>query len=55
MLTTSQINIVKATVPVLESQGEQLTQHFYQIMLRDYPEVRPLNQAAQASGRQLAP
>lgn len=53
MLTASQINIVKATVPVLESQGEQLTQHFYQIMLRDYPEVRPFfNQAAQASGRQ---
>lgn len=53
MLTTSQINIVKATVPVLESHGEQLTQHFYQIMLRDYPEVRPFfNQAAQTSGRQ---
>ncbi|GGE56114.1 hemoglobin-like flavoprotein [Paenalcaligenes hominis] len=53
MLTEPQRDIIKATVPVLESQGEALTQHFYHIMLSEYPEVRPLfNQAAQASGRQ---
>lgn len=53
MLTESQRDIIKATVPVLESQGEVLTKHFYTIMLDEYPEVRPLfNQAAQASGRQ---
>lgn len=45
--------IVKATVPLLEQGGEALTTHFYQKMLADYPEVRPLfNQAHQASGEQ---
>lgn len=53
MLTEQQRDLIKATVPVLESQGEALTQHFYHIMLTEYPQVRPLfNQAAQASGRQ---
>ncbi|XYQ96015.1 NO-inducible flavohemoprotein [Pseudomonas syringae] len=53
MLTDIQRDIVKATVPILEVGGEALTTHFYQIMLRDYPEVRPLfNQANQANGAQ---
>jgi nitric oxide dioxygenase len=53
VLTESQRAIVKATVPLLETGGEALTTHFYQIMLGDYPQVRPLfNQAHQASGAQ---
>ncbi|MCI3946371.1 nitric oxide dioxygenase [Pseudomonas syringae] len=53
MLTPSQHEIIKATVPLLETGGEALTTHFYQIMLADHPEVRPLfNQAHQANGAQ---
>ena len=53
MLTERQREIVKATVPLLETGGEALTTHFYKIMLAEYPEVRPLfNQAHQQSGAQ---
>jgi nitric oxide dioxygenase len=53
MLTPEQRAIVKSTVPLLESGGEALTTHFYQIMLTEYPEVRPFfNQAHQANGDQ---
>ncbi len=53
MLSAQQRTIVKATVPLLEEGGEALTTHFYQVMLSEYPQVRPLfNQAHQASGDQ---
>jgi nitric oxide dioxygenase len=53
MLTASDRAIVKATVPLLESGGEALTTHFYQKMLKEYPQVRPLfNPAHQSSGDQ---
>ena len=53
MLSAQHRDIVKATVPLLETGGEALTRHFYGIMLGEYPEVRPLfNQAHQASGAQ---
>jgi len=53
MLTPEQRAIVKSTVPLLETGGEALTTHFYQIMLGEYPEVRPFfNQAHQANGDQ---
>lgn len=53
MLSASDRAIVKATVPLLESGGETLTTHFYQKMLSEYPQVRPLfNPAHQASGAQ---
>jgi nitric oxide dioxygenase len=53
MLTPAQTAIIKATVPLLETGGETLTAHFYNIMLNEYPEVRPLfNPAHQASGAQ---
>jgi len=53
MLSTEHKAIITATVPILEQGGEALTRHFYQSMLRDYPEVRPLfNQANQAGGTQ---
>ena len=53
MLNEQQKTIIKATVPLLETGGEALTRHFYQIMLGEFPQVRPLfNQAHQASGDQ---
>lgn len=53
MLTAAQTDVIKKTVPLLESGGEALTRHFYTIMLGEYPQVRPLfNQAHQASGAQ---
>jgi len=53
MLSAQTIAIVKATVPVLEQYGEQITSHFYGIMLRDYPQVRGyFNQTHQAAGTQ---
>ncbi|HKS13280.1 MAG TPA: NO-inducible flavohemoprotein [Pseudomonas sp.] len=53
MLNAQQRAIIKATVPLLESGGEALTTHFYNMMLNEHPEVRPLfNQAHQASGAQ---
>lgn len=53
MLTDSQRAIVKSTVPLLESGGEALVTYFYQMLLRDYPQVAPLfNKAHQASGAQ---
>lgn len=53
MLTSQQRAIVKSTVPLLESGGEALTTHFYQILLAEHPEVRPFfNQAHQANGDQ---
>ncbi|MBX8573004.1 NO-inducible flavohemoprotein [Pseudomonas cichorii] len=53
MLTQSQRDIIKATVPLLETGGEALTTHFYTIMLAGHPQVRPLfNQAHQANGTQ---
>lgn len=53
MLSPAQIAIINATVPILETGGEALTTHFYQLLFKDYPEVRPLfNQVNQVSGAQ---
>ncbi|RSH65209.1 NO-inducible flavohemoprotein [Stutzerimonas stutzeri] len=53
MLCAEQIALIKATVPLLESGGEALTNHFYKLLLSEHPEVSPLfNQAHQASGEQ---
>lgn len=53
MLTEQQRAIIKATVPLLETGGEALITHFYNTMLGEYPEVRPLfNMAHQQSGAQ---
>ena len=53
MLTPEQRAIVKSTVPLLQTGGEALTTHFYNIMLAEHPEVRPFfNQAHQANGDQ---
>ena len=53
MLTDRQRAIVQSTVPLLEAGGEALINHFYQTMLGEHPEVRPLfNSAHQHSGAQ---
>lgn len=53
MLTSAQRDIIKATVPVLETGGEALITHFYRLMLDTYPQVRPLfNEAHQVNGAQ---
>jgi nitric oxide dioxygenase len=53
MLSPDTIAIVKATVPVLQQYGEQITTHFYATMFRDYPAVKAyFNQAHQAAGTQ---
>ncbi|MDB6060327.1 MAG: putative flavohemoprotein [Verrucomicrobiaceae bacterium] len=53
MLSTQTIILVKATVPVLQQYGEQITTHFYQKLFSDYPATRVyFNQAHQAAGTQ---
>lgn len=53
MLSAEHRAIVSATVPILEQGGEALTRHFYQLLFRDYPQVKPyFNQAHQADGAQ---
>ncbi|MFA5496506.1 MAG: NO-inducible flavohemoprotein [Porticoccaceae bacterium] len=53
MLSAQTTAIIKATVPALQSHGEAITKHFYNIMFRDYPAVKAyFNQAHQAQGTQ---
>lgn len=53
MLSLQHREIVKATVPLLETGGEALTTHFYTLLLDTHPQLRPLfNQAHQADGAQ---
>lgn len=53
MLTDRQRAIVKSTVPLLETGGEALTTHFYQLMLSESTEVQPLfNSVHQKTGAQ---
>ncbi|WP_338760578.1 NO-inducible flavohemoprotein [Massilia sp. METH4] len=53
MLSAEHRAIVAATVPILETGGEALTRHFYPILFRDYPQVKPyFNQTHQADGAQ---
>lgn len=53
MLTARQIELIKATVPVLREHGVALTTHFYKRMLNANPELRNVfNQVHQARGHQ---
>ncbi|MCD9085452.1 NO-inducible flavohemoprotein [Stenotrophomonas sp. SY1] len=53
MLTAAQRELIKATVPLLETGGEALTKHFYGLMLAESDAARPLfNQVHQATGDQ---
>ena len=56
MLCAEQIALIKATVPLLESGGEALTNHFYKLLLSEHPEVRPLfNQHTRPAASNRAP
>ena len=53
MLTNQHIDIVKSTIPLLESAGPALTQHFYQRMFSHNPELKDIfNMTHQKTGRQ---
>ena len=53
MLAQEVIKTVKATAPILQNNGEILTQHFYKRMFTHNPEVLPyFNQANQSGGTQ---
>lgn len=55
MLDSRTREIVKSTVPLLEAANTALTEHFYQRMFRDNPELKDVfNPSNQASGRQPA-
>ncbi|MBM7456400.1 nitric oxide dioxygenase [Oceanisphaera litoralis] len=55
MLDSRTIEIVKSTVPLLESANTALTEHFYQRMFRDNPELKDVfNLSHQKTGRQPA-
>ncbi|KAL2151035.1 hypothetical protein VTH82DRAFT_6133 [Thermothelomyces myriococcoides] len=52
-LTDDQINIVKATAPVLQQHGVTITKVFYENMLREVPELNNIfNSGNQATGKQ---
>ena len=52
-MNPSTIDIVKATIPVLEASGVEITQHFYALLLSENPELKHIfNLANQATGRQ---
>ena len=53
MLDTKTMEIIKSTVPVLQSKGTEITKHFYKIMFANNPEVKPMfNMEKQESGEQ---
>ncbi len=53
MLAQKTIDIIKSTVPALKAHGLEITQHFYQTMFINNPEVKPLfNMNRQSSGEQ---
>ncbi len=53
MLSSTQRDLIKATIPLLETGGEALTKHFYGLMLTESDAARPLfNPVHQISGDQ---
>jgi len=53
MLEQATIDIIKATVPAVKAQADNITARFYPLMFEQYPEVIPFfNQTHQASGSQ---
>ena len=52
-LTTNQISIIKQTIPLLESAGTAITEHFYQRLFTHHPELQHIfNMSNQHSGKQ---
>ncbi len=55
MLSAKTIQIIKSTVPVLETHGTAITKRFYQLLFSNHPELLNLfNHANQKQGRQPA-
>ncbi|GIP37541.1 flavohemoprotein [Paenibacillus sp. J31TS4] len=55
MLQPSTIETIKATVPVLQAQGRQITTRFYQLLFEKHPELlNVFNHTNQREGRQQA-
>ncbi len=53
MFTPETIALIQATVPLLKSRGEDITRHFYRLMLAEHPELKAFfNEAHQAEGTQ---
>ncbi|WAC71069.1 NO-inducible flavohemoprotein [Roseateles sp. SL47] len=53
MFSDATIALIKATVPLLQQRGEDITRHFYASMFRDHPEMKAFfNEAHQAEGSQ---
>jgi nitric oxide dioxygenase len=53
MLSQATIEIIKSTVPVLQSHGKAITTRFYEMMLTNHPELLNIfNHANQKQGRQ---
>ncbi|WP_038177365.1 NO-inducible flavohemoprotein [Vibrio pacinii] len=53
MLNNHHIEVVKSTIPLLESAGPALTEHFYQRMFNHNPELKDIfNMTNQKTGRQ---
>lgn len=52
-MNSDQKELIKATIPILKSNGEDLTQYFYARMFKHHPELRNMfNMGNQANGRQ---
>ena len=52
-LNQETMDIIKATVPVLEEHGTAITSRFYQLMFKDHPELKNIfNQTNQRKGDQ---
>lgn len=52
-LSNRQKELIRATVPILKSNGAQLTAYFYNRMFTHHPQLKPIfNQGNQASGAQ---
>ena len=53
MLSSAHKRIIQETVPLLETHGQTLTQHFYTLLFTEHPEVQVFfNQTHQSSGQQ---
>ena len=53
MFKPQTIALIQATVPLLKSRGEEITRHFYRVMLSEHPELKAFfNEAHQAEGTQ---
>ncbi|MDH0868331.1 NO-inducible flavohemoprotein [Mitsuaria sp. GD03876] len=53
MFSPQTIALIQATVPLLKSRGEDITRHFYRVMLSEHPELKAFfNEAHQAEGTQ---